>query len=164
MVLAQGRKIDNRKIAWSAALHRPLNHQRLTLAAIDEVILRDRWQDRADLRRAVLTDRVLPEKVERVCRPYASDPYAQRHHFGLHYNYFKHPLTGACTESLNSLSRMMHRLGRGYSFAALRANVLFTEGIHSHTPKRPRFERRREPGPVEMGYGLADEETGHGLR
>lgn len=65
-------------------LHRHLNHQRLTLAAIDDVISRGRWQDWADLRRAILADRALLDKVERVCRPYASDPYAQRRHFWMH--------------------------------------------------------------------------------
>ena len=66
-------------------LHRHLNHQRFTLAAIDDVILRGRWGDWAELRQAVLVDRSLLEKVERICRPHASDPYAQRHHFWMHY-------------------------------------------------------------------------------
>lgn len=43
-------------------------------------------------------------------------------------NYFEHPVTNAYTESLNSLIRVMNRLGRGYSFEALRAKILFTEG------------------------------------
>ncbi len=60
-------------------LHRHLNHQRLTLAAIDDVISSGRWQDWAELRRAVLSDHALMEKVERVCRPYVSDPYAKEH-------------------------------------------------------------------------------------
>jgi hypothetical protein len=66
-------------------LHRHINHQRFTLAAIDDVILRGRWQDWADLRRALLEDPTLLDKVERVCRPHASDPYAQRHQFWMHY-------------------------------------------------------------------------------
>ena len=33
--------------------HRHLNHQRYTLAAIDDVIARGRWADWADLRRPV---------------------------------------------------------------------------------------------------------------
>ena len=65
-------------------LHRHLNHQRLTLAAIDDVIARGRWQDWADLRHAVLQDQLLLGKVERICRAYVSDPYAQRYHFWLH--------------------------------------------------------------------------------
>ena len=36
--------------------HRHLIHQRLTLAAIDDVISRGRWDDWADLRRAALQD------------------------------------------------------------------------------------------------------------
>jgi hypothetical protein len=66
-------------------LHRHLNHQRLTLAAIDDVISRGHWDDWANLRQAALADRALLDKVERVCRPYISDPYAQRHHFWMHY-------------------------------------------------------------------------------
>ena len=65
--------------------HRHLNHQGFTLAAIDDVILRGRWQDWAELRQAVLTDYALLDKVIRVCRPYTCDPYAQRHHFWMHY-------------------------------------------------------------------------------
>ena len=66
-------------------LHRHLNHQQFTLAAIDDVISRGRWQDWADLRRAALRDRSLLDKVERICRPYVADPYAQRYHFWMHY-------------------------------------------------------------------------------
>lgn len=56
-------------------------------------------------------------------------------------NYFEHPVTNAYTESLNSLIRVMNRLGRGYSFEALRAKILFTEGVHAKN-KRPKFQRR----------------------
>lgn len=59
-------------------------------------------------------------------------------------NYFEHPVTNAYTESLNSLIRVMNRLGRGYSFEALRAKILFTEGAHKKTLAKPKFERRRE--------------------
>ena len=38
----------------------------------------------------------------------------------------------------------MNRLGRGYSFEALRAKILFTEGAHKKTLAKPKFERRRE--------------------
>lgn len=78
-------------------------------------------------------------------------------------NYFEHPVTSTYTESLNSLVRVLNRLGRGYSFEALRAKILFTEGIHSNKQKGPRFERKREPEPVEMGYGLQNDAIGYGL-
>ena len=38
-------------------------------------------------------------------------------------NYFEHPVTNAYTESLNSLIRVMDRMGRGYSFEALRRQI-----------------------------------------
>ena len=43
--------------------------------------------------------------------------------------YFDHPVTNAYTEAVNSLIRVMNRLGRGYSFEAIRAKILFTEGL-----------------------------------
>lgn len=56
------------------------------------------------------------------------------------FNYFDHPITNAYTESLNSLIRVVNRLGRGYSFDALRAKILFTEGfpkqkVNGHSKK-----------------------------
>ncbi|HEV7135660.1 MAG TPA: hypothetical protein VGN43_03430 [Steroidobacteraceae bacterium] len=66
-------------------IHRHLNHQRLTPAAIDDVISRGRWSDWAELRRAALANSSVLDDIERVCRAYVSDPYAQRHHFWLHY-------------------------------------------------------------------------------
>jgi len=48
-------------------LHRHLNHQRFTLAAIDDVIARGLWQDWAGLRLAVFQDQTLLDKVERIC-------------------------------------------------------------------------------------------------
>jgi transposase len=58
--------------------------------------------------------------------------------------YFDHPVTNAYTESLNGLLRVMDRLGRGYSFEALRAKILFAEGAFKKQSIRPKFERRRE--------------------
>lgn len=60
------------------------------------------------------------------------------------FNYFEYPITNAYTESLNSLIRVMNRLGRGYSFDALRAKILFTEGVQK--VKRPNY--RRQPLPA----------------
>lgn len=56
------------------------------------------------------------------------------------FNYFDPPITNAYTESLNYLMRVMNRLGRGYSFDALRAKILFTEGVH--TIKKPKYPKR----------------------
>lgn len=74
--------------------------------------------------------------------------------------YFDHPVMNAYTESLNSLIRVMNRLGRGYSFEALRAKILFTEGAHKKTLAKPKFERRREP--VVMDFA-ADDKMGYGV-
>lgn len=66
-------------------LHRHLNHNEFTLAAIDDVISRGSRQDWAMLREAVLQDSPLLEKVLRVCQAHVSDPYAQRYYFWKHY-------------------------------------------------------------------------------
>ena len=66
-------------------LHRHLTHQRLTLAAIDDVIPRGKRQDWARLRSAALADRAVMEKVLRVCQAHVADPYAQRYHFWKQY-------------------------------------------------------------------------------
>jgi len=42
--------------------------------------------------------------------------------------YFDHPITNADTEPLSNLIRAMNRPGRGCSFGALKAEILFTEG------------------------------------
>jgi hypothetical protein len=66
-------------------LHRHLNHQQLTLAAIDDLIARGKRRDWAELRRAMLDDQAVLEKVLRVCQAHVSDPYAQRYHFWKQY-------------------------------------------------------------------------------
>lgn len=81
--------------------------------------------------------------------------------------YLKHPVTNADTESLNNPIRVMNRLGRGYSFEALRAKILFAEGAFKRTNSRPKSERRIKPREIDdmvrhgvpndaMGMGLAD--------
>ena len=58
--------------------------------------------------------------------------------------YFDHTTTSAYTESVNNLLRVMNRVGRGYSFEALRAKILFTEGLHRRLHARPKFKRLRD--------------------
>ena len=72
-------------------------------------------------------------------------------------NYFDHPVTNAYTESLNSLIRVMDRLGRGYSFEALRAKILFAEGAFKKQLIRPKFERRNAPDYAFAGYAMVDD-------
>ncbi len=69
-------------------------------------------------------------------------------------NHFDHPVTNAYTESLNNLIRVMNRLGRGYSFEALRAKILFAEGAFKKQIIRPKFERRRQDDSRFVGYAM----------
>lgn len=66
-------------------LHRHLNHQDFSLAAIDDVIDRGKIEDWRELRRAALEDRTTMEMVLRICLAHVHDPYAQRYHFWKNY-------------------------------------------------------------------------------
>lgn len=66
-------------------IHRHLDHQELTLAASDDVIARGRRGNWLELREAIQKDRSLLDKILRVCQARVADPYAQRHHFWMHY-------------------------------------------------------------------------------
>ncbi|GIO88543.1 ISL3 family transposase [Paenibacillus faecis] len=54
--------------------------------------------------------------------------------------YFDHRIVNDYTESLNSLFRVINRLGRGYSFEALRAQILFTEALAEDC--KPEYQKR----------------------
>lgn len=64
-----------------AVIHRHLNHQDYTLAAIDDVISRGGRSDWESLRDAARADAGLLDKIRRVCDAHADDPAAQRHYF-----------------------------------------------------------------------------------
>jgi hypothetical protein len=66
-------------------LHRHLNHQGFSLAAIDDVIARGRRADWASLRSALIATPGLADKVKQVCQPNLVDPHAQRYHFWMSY-------------------------------------------------------------------------------
>lgn len=70
-------------------------------------------------------------------------------------NYFDHRVTNAYTESLNNLIRSTNRIGRGYSFEALRAKVLLAEGPEKAKRARPRFQKQPR-----LGYDI----TTHDMR
>jgi hypothetical protein len=66
-------------------VHRHLNHDDLTAAAIDDIIARGRRGDWARLRDAALADQAVLKKVLEISRARAVDPHAQRYHFWMHY-------------------------------------------------------------------------------
>ena len=66
-------------------VHRYLNHEGFTLAAIDDLIARGGRADWEEFREVLLQDPSLFEKVKQVCRPKLIDPYAQRYHFWMRY-------------------------------------------------------------------------------
>ena len=54
---------------------------------------------------------------------------------------------------MNSLIRVLNRLGRGYSFEALRAKILFSRGSRKIVQNRPKFNRREaQYDTAFMGY------------
>ncbi|MFB5676141.1 ISL3 family transposase [Paenibacillus terreus] len=66
------------------------------------------------------------------------------------FSYFDHPVTNAYTESMNCLIRLINRLGRGYSFEALRAEILFTDGPEKK--RKPKNQRRIDTCVLEENF------------
>jgi hypothetical protein len=63
--------------------HRQLDHQNMTLVAIDDVIDRGRKEDWLELRRSALAERLIMEDILQLCQARLSDPEAdiQRYSF-----------------------------------------------------------------------------------
>lgn len=66
-------------------IHRHLTHELYTAAALDDIVSRGGMKDWRDLRRALISQPDLAEKLERVCLAHTADPFAQRYHFWLEY-------------------------------------------------------------------------------
>lgn len=65
--------------------HRHLDNPGFSPPAIDDVIARGSWRDWVELRRAALGDPKVMERIGRIARARAADPYSQRFHFWMHY-------------------------------------------------------------------------------
>jgi len=61
--------------------------------------------------------------------------------------YFDTGLTNAYTEALNGLVKVINRTGRGYSFEAIRAKILFSAGLHKVQRPIVRKSIREKPSP-----------------
>jgi transposase len=53
------------------------------------------------------------------------------------FNYFDYKFTNGYTECLNGLVKVANRQGRGYSFEAIRAKILFANSLHKK--RRPKY-------------------------
>lgn len=71
--------------------------------------------------------------------------------------YFDHQITNAYTESLNGLIRVMNRMGRGYSFDALRAKILFTEGVQKVRKPNYRKQEFRDMDRMDLMHNFISE-------
>ena len=61
--------------------------------------------------------------------------------------YFDHRVTNAFTEAMNGIARVVNRMGRGYSFEALRVKLLFrTPHKLRRDPEAPHPVQPRQPG------------------
>lgn len=65
--------------------HRHLDPHELSPAAIDDIISRGSLGDWTELRDAALDDGRVMDRIARVAKARAVDPYSQRHHFWMHY-------------------------------------------------------------------------------
>jgi hypothetical protein len=67
------------------------------------------------------------------------------------FNYFDHRATNACTEALNGIAKNINRNGRGYSFDAIRAKMLYSKTLQKE--RRPTYgsEFEEHGSPIEPG-------------
>jgi len=77
------------------------------------------------------------------------------------FNYFDKRLTNAYTESINSIIRQVERMGRGYSFEALRAKILFNEKLHKK--RKPRFNQTAFSKAMLFDFNNLHEMTDHDI-
>lgn len=87
-------------------LHRHLNHQGYTPAAIDDLIARGRRADWERLRAALLQSPDLADRVRQVCRPNLSEPSAQRYHFWKRYVEERFPESSCPTSSYSAFTSL----------------------------------------------------------
>jgi transposase len=67
------------------------------------------------------------------------------------FNYFDHRATNAFTEAANGMAKVANRMGRGYSFEAIRAKILFGQAKHI---KRPKFGETELTATDDLGVSL----------
>lgn len=78
------------------------------------------------------------------------------------FHHFDHGATNAYVEALNSVIRVVNRMGRGYSFDVLRARMLFAHGNQAHAPKKVIKKRHQAyfgKAGLDDGFGVAGYHT-----
>ncbi|GHO55888.1 ISL3 family transposase [Ktedonobacter robiniae] len=63
------------------------------------------------------------------------------------FSYFTYRYTAGYTESLNGLMKLTQRMGRGYSFEAIRAKVLLTDGLRKTSRPGYREQQSHDASP-----------------
>jgi transposase len=73
------------------------------------------------------------------------------------FNYFDVKATNAYTEAMNGVAKAMNHIGRGYSFEAIRAKVLFGKAKHLKKPKAftGDFQCVAQPGDTTDDLGVS---------
>jgi hypothetical protein len=66
-------------------LHRHITPLGYSSVAIDDVISRGSLRDWTEMRDAALADPEIMQRIGRIARARAIDPYEQRYHFWMHY-------------------------------------------------------------------------------
>src|SRR4051794_20836926 len=72
-------------VTLGAMLHRHLDHQRFTRAAIDDIIVRGKRADWEELRAALLDDPNLGQKILEICQSNLQSPSSRRYCFWMTY-------------------------------------------------------------------------------
>ncbi|MDD5366437.1 MAG: ISL3 family transposase [Gallionellaceae bacterium] len=70
------------------------------------------------------------------------------------FNHYDYPASNACTESINNIAKGMNRMGRGYSFDVIRAQLLFDDDARKDTRTTLRKKVRKAVPVMDEGFAL----------
>jgi transposase len=79
------------------------------------------------------------------------------------FSYFDHKATNAYTEGVNGLVKLLQRTGRGYSFDAIRAKLLYSKEAQKQPKFQPRYSSRPDYVCERFIFPQAVDDTPYGV-
>jgi transposase len=102
------------------------------------------WRERCWLYDAWLVK--LPSELQPAFKPLTTAVYNWRNEIFAHFDYGR--VTNAYMEAVNGMAKLIARNGRGYSFEAVRAKILYGNGLKMTA--RPKFDKREHILPFNL--------------
>jgi transposase len=105
----------------------------------------DLWDAKTGEEAAALYDEwaaKIPKEMKPAFQPLITSMTNWRAEIFAHFDYGR--VTNAYTEAVNGMAKLIARNGRGYSFEAVRAKVLYGNGLKMN--ERPKYDKRKQWG------------------